>query len=295
MKNLAVFLIAGCFIATVFGGQALGVTFPSSGSLTVTGDGAGWPAEYGGGAYHSAEFDLTTLNGGNPVALRGWVDLRQTLMPDPGSWAKYYFGWHLIDMNSFDNNGWGGRYEVKANFTTDNLGGWHGIPPQPWERVRLESTNMAAPTGEEWYCTQGGTHDVAGGGPIYPTDQVYYFQMIVDPATRGTELWVYGKGNPGDGPAPNWNNAVDVKQWYLASTYTIPSEFDMSRVLAYPWLMASPNAPAGSQSTVRFSFMDIGESVSTLQAPPVPEPLTLAGLAVGAGALGGYIRRRRRV
>jgi hypothetical protein len=273
--------------------SALAVSIPD-GSLSITADG-GWPHEYGGGAYHSPVVDLAALGGGSPVALRGWVDLSQTQLPSAG--APYYFQFVMIDMD-FQTNGWGARQEIKTNFTTATLGGWHGIPPQPWDRVRMETTNLAAPAGEQWYCTEGGTHDMAGGGTIYPSDRVYYFQLIVDPSTRAADLWVYGKGNPGDGPAPNWNSAVDQKQWYQVSSYTIPAAFNLSDMLVYPDLFASPDAEIGSVSTVSWQGMEIGPSVSLQQAPPapsaIPEPMTMLAFGSAVAGLGGYIRRRRR-
>jgi hypothetical protein len=269
-----------------------GVSIPD-GAISVVSDG-GWPHEHGGGTYHSPQLDLTTLRSGSEVAIRGWVSLRGAQGPDPSGWAKYYFSWNLIDMD-FETHGWAARQEVRTNFTTDNLGGWHGISPQPWDRVRLESTNLASATGEAWYCTEGGTHDVAGGGPIYPTDQLYYFQTIIDPSDRAVELWVYGKGNPGEGSAPNWNNAVDYKQWYRVSTYTIPGAFDLTNALLYPDLFASPQAPVDTVSTVRWWGMTVGRPISTQQAPPpIPEPMTMLAFGSAVAGLSGYIRRRRR-
>lgn len=74
--------------------------------------------------------DLTTYNSGNPVALQGFIDVSSAPVAETGEYAKYYAQWVLRD----NQNRW-----IQITFGTDWLGSWHGIDPQPADRIRLEN------------------------------------------------------------------------------------------------------------------------------------------------------------
>jgi hypothetical protein len=274
--------------------QAVSVT---DGTLTVEGIGNWGPHNYGGGVYHTPYLDWTALNSGGPVALRGWVDLGQMSLADSGENMESYFSFTLID---WDHSTWGTRKEVKINFTNSHLDGWYGIQPQPWDRIRPEQTNLTNPPAspEEWYATEGGTSDVGSKPEIYPSDRLYYFQLIVDPNTKVFDVWVYGKGNGGGLVPPLSNNSFDTKQWYNIGQYDVSGTgFELDDILVYPHLFGGPDLLVGQASTVSWTGVEIGAPISTEVAPPspevIPEPITLLGTVLASGCLGGYIRRRR--
>jgi len=246
--------------------------------------------------------DLTTYNGGNPVALQGFIDLSTAPVAEAGEYTKYYAQWVIRD--NLDR--W-----VQVTFGTDWLGSWHGILPQPADRIRLENYATAtwdtrtAPSGttycmpEEYYFTEGGTHDMAGGGPVYPTDREYYMQLVYDPDDNSLNLEVYGKGNAGDQSPPNSNNCVDYKQWYSLNDdpdfscgpiVFDPQDFDFSQVEIYAKLQSSDMVDPSDTVTYSWQCANLGGPL-TFSQTPVPEPATMASLA--AGGIGMLLRRRR--
>ncbi len=280
----ALAVLAGLGLAATAGATSISIP---DGSLTSTGSPWGW--EYGGptAPYHVKDVDVTTLNGGGPVAIRGWVDLSDT--PVPTGWSKFYFAWHATDQTL----GWSARKELKANFASGVLGPWHGMPSTVWERVRLEQLGLASTSGEEWYITEGGTHDMGGGGPIYATDHFYYFQSIIDPATLGAELWVYANGNAGGVAPPNSINSTPDKAWYQVSTGSAAG-MDLTDIDYWPLLFNSDQIGPNETTTIRWYGMEVGAPISLQEAPPpVPEPMTMAGLGLGLVGLARYLRKRK--
>jgi len=249
--------------------------------------------------------DLTTYNGGSPVALQGFIDVSSAPLAESGEYTKYYAQWVIRDVND--------RW-LQVTYGTDWLGDWHGCDAQPADRIRLENYDGAtwdsatAPSGtdydcmpEEYYLTEGGTHDMGGGGPVYPTDRKYYMQLIYDPSANSINLEVYGKGNAGAQAPPNSNNCVDYKQWYCINDdpdYSCgpivfdPQDFDFAQVEIYANLSSSDKVDPGDSVAYSWQCANLGDPLTSGQTP-VPEPMTLGLLALGGvGALVG--RRRRR-
>src|SRR5664280_2024850 len=121
-----------------------------SGSLTTTGN--AWqftsaplnPTGYDFVA-NPYSLNLTTYNSGNPVALRGFVDVSGSATANANDWSKYYGMFRVVD------NG-GKRFQV--TFGNDWLGSWQGIPAQPADRIRLENNyNPLYLQPEEYYFT----------------------------------------------------------------------------------------------------------------------------------------------
>jgi len=248
--------------------------------LSVTGN--NWVASYAwlnptgydfAASRHS--LDLTTCNSGDAVILSGQVDLSCVTMPTSGEWSNYYAGIVLRDINS---------KQISINFATDWLGGWHGIAPQPWDRIRLESEAPLNNGPSQYYCTEGGWTDNNPSTQIFPSDRVYDFEMSVDAAAQTIGLRVFGKGNGGGQAPPNSNNSVDYKQWYDLGTWDMSSfSFDYSQTELYAKLIASDLADPCDTSTVNFSNLDI---------TAVPEPGSMLALISGIAGF-GLIRRRR--
>jgi hypothetical protein len=182
---------------------------------------------------------------------------------------------------------------LKVNFTTDILEEWHGVEPQPWDRVRFESGGDGfSLSGEEWYMNDGGTNP--WNETVYhPSDRWYYFQAIVNPTTRTAELWVYGEGHTGDQSPPL--SSLPGKEWYRVSQAALPDDMSLNQMIIAPLLLNSPAIDNDETTTIRWSGVQIGDPISTQQAPPaVPEPMTMLAFGSAVAGLGGYIRRRRR-
>lgn len=229
-----------------------------SGELTTSG---GWgtflshaPA---GVDYQVSPLDLTTFGGGAPVALRGYMDLSDVHMPGTGEWSDYY-----AKIRIQDAPGWMAGNALELVFATDWLGGWVGIPPQPWDRIRLEN-NMSLPQPQQHYNTQGGNTDQGGcaGDPIYPSDRRYYFQLIADPAAATFTLQVYAKGSSVGGSCA-WQALVDDPQWLEIASISAPA-FDFSSVQGWIGIWG---AGAGT-STAAFEALHWGDPV-TYGDPP---------------------------
>lgn len=232
------------------------VPYPD-GSLTVSGNGnwASTESVLDGGP---VKFDPDPSGSGDPIALRGWVDLRNAPVSSLGGYAKYYFWFELRDAQ--------GR-QLRVNFTTDNLGGWHGIPAQPWDRVRYEywtatdthwggvygqNTLVGGP--ELWFTTQGGMRD-DGGGYVYPSDRTYLFQSIFTPGVNTWDLWVYGLGR--DGLDKQWYH---VGQWENGTDQAggddMRVNYNNLQLKAVLW--SSPQLAAGQSATVSWRNLEIG-------------------------------------
>jgi len=255
-----------------------------SGSLSITGTGwtstAAWlsPAgnEFGPESRHSYD-----MSGGN-IALQGFVNVGQTADANVDDWSKYYAKFTVRDNAS---------HNVDVVFGTDWLGGWSGIDPQPWDRIRMEN-NMGLDQPEQHYCTVGGTHDMGGGGPIYPSDRNYYMQLVADAPTQTFTLQAFAMGSS----APittGWppQNTLDEAVWQTIGSIQVGEDFNFANVEFCSTLWSSTQAAADETSTVSWNAMNVGTPLTTDQVP-VPEPATLCLL--GLGGLGALIRRRRK-
>jgi len=249
------------------------------------------PTGYNFGAGESV--NLNTYNSGDPVALRGCVSIADTALCETGEYTKYYCQLFMTD----DSGHW-----INTTLATDWLGGWHGIPAQPWDRIRLENYSAWGPTPsantypqpQVHYCTEGGTHDMGGGGTIYPTDQKYFVQMVADPDSHIVTLQVFGNGNAAPYDYPNWPNLTPDDSWTEIGSITIDAaDFNFASVQYYANIMTSDKADPGDSGTFRWRCMHLGDSVSLNDLPtcPIPEPSALGLVGLG---LVGLIRRRRR-
>lgn len=201
--------------------------------------------------------DLTTLGG--PVTISGTADLSNA----PS--GEYYFVIKIVDILG---------NELSTVMTTATLGGWHGIPSQPWDRVSGEASYYDPnwnPGGkvEKWFSTQGGVtdSDYDGAGPgvsgdtIVPSDRIYGFEMTVDPALETLSLLVYANGI---------TNTAD-KQWYDLGSFSVDKVFNDVKTQDFIW------------TQTQFMAKLYGEDGS-VQYRGVPEPSTI--FLLGSGLLG---------
>lgn len=245
-------------------GVATAVDF-GSGSLTVNGTG-GW-ANARSANLVTPGADLRIPSPGTITAIGGWVDISEAPAADPNFWSKYYFTVKVTDISNLT---------LGVTFGTDWLGGWRGIPAQPWDRIRYEFYSRDDPTwGTNWpkggpsmyYCTQGGfTDDHIPPTQIYPSDRSYYFQSIQDRTTSPAtwNLWVYGKGYGG-------GNEVDYKQWHWIGQWIQGTDFGigMYRIQDfYLDLWGSELLTPGHSATVSWRGLRVGAPVAMDQPPP---------------------------
>ena len=259
------------FLLSALAGGASAVDF-GNGSLTVHGTG-NWVNARSANLI-TPPMDLTNYNPGGPVAVGGWVDLREAVLPDPGWWSKFYFMVRMKDASAYNRH-------LAISFGSDWLGVWRGIPAQPWDRIRYEFFCQGEPVygncwpkggPEKYYCTVGGfTDDTIPPTRIYPSDRIYYFQSIADwsvsPATW--DLWVYGKGHAG-------GNEVDYKQWYhvgrwLQAGSSPPGDFRINQTNIqdfYLDLWGSDLLGVGQTAKVSWRGLRVGPPVPMDQPPP---------------------------
>lgn len=205
------------------------------------------------GSYPSISEGTFDLSSGQSL-LWGRVDLTATPPPVANAWSHYYF---FVDLND-------GTHRLRTTMNTDWLGGWHGIPPQPWDRIRMETPPTGGP--ELYFSTQGGMRD-DGGGYVYPSDRIYDFRVLLDPDAQTGALSAFAKGR---GP--------DVKEWFDIGT------MDLSGLgLDYSHLQLSGSLWSdGPSTTVRYQ----------LGLAPVPEPASVFGLSTVVVLLGYRLRKR---
>jgi hypothetical protein len=232
-----------------------------AGSLTVSNSSPAyvddtWRAE--DAVFGSSHNSGTSIS--QATAIQGFVNLSDAAMPGAGEWSKYYAKMILWD----DAN-----RRVDVVFGTDWLGGWHGIDPQPWDRIRLEN-NMGLAQPYQYYCTEGGTHDMHGGGTIYPSTGTYYFQLIADPVAKTFTLQVYGKGSsaPIDGVGWPAQNTLNEPTWLEIGTISAPSfNFANFGMAAQLWAPIDEVSESVELSTVSWEALNWGEPLTLDQTP----------------------------
>lgn len=241
------------------------------GSLSVTG--TGWKVS---STTLISNQNLTTLNGGNPVALRAFFDLQFTAQVAPNDWSKYYVKFQFVDNTN--------NRKINCVFTEGNLGGWHGIPAQIWQRISLEAENVPgfqsnSPQGREsWYCTVGGCTDFGTGDcsngryTIYPTDEIYYVQLVANPNNGTFTLYAYGNGNGGNQPPPNSLNSTPGNKWFTIGTIQLvnATDFDFTNVSCKVELWASTQAQPTDESTIYWYAAHLGVPLNIATEDPIP-------------------------
>jgi len=224
------------------------------GELTVTGTGwvndtspanAWCPCDY--------KYDLYAMG---TVALKGTVDLSEAAVANTNDWSKYYAKFIIGDSD--DNT-------VAVVFNNDWLGSWWTMDAQPWDRIRMEN-NMGLTQPLQYYCTVGGVSDRALDGAwvgtglgvnIYPSDRIYFFQLIADPVAQTFTLQVLGKGS--SAPQVGWpkQNMFDYAQWLEIGTIDVGSNFDFTEVSICAELWASTQAGPSETSTIVWEDMEV--------------------------------------
>jgi hypothetical protein len=92
-----------------------------------------------------------------------------------------------------------------------------------------------------------------------------------------------------------WNIIYDTDFDVKTGSFRITSG-NTSRDLANFWLghLGTDDPDIGLRVLVNQNQQDFSIIVPGVGSEPIPEPVTLAGVMLGIGSLGGYIRRRRR-
>ncbi len=250
-STYAVLLAVLCLIVMA---AACHATALGSGSLTVSG--TGWQVSR---ATLTTGLDLSA----GQSALEGWVDVSAAAVVNVGDWSKYY---HKVQMR--DETG----RSVDVVFGEDWLGPWYEMPPQGWNRIRLEN-NMGQPQPETYYCTVGGQARMPYPNytTIYPTDKMFFIQLLVDASTRVCTLNVYSNGHGGGAVPPNSANSTPGNKWWTIGALTLPAGgFNLSNVTIRHELWASTQAATGETTTISWHNMQInGASVGAIPPPMV--------------------------
>lgn len=212
--------------------------------------------------------DLSTLG---PVTVSGKANLANAPT------TVYYFVIKIVDDQ---------LNELSTVMTTSGLGGWHGIPAQPWDRVSGEASYYdpgwnGAGRVEKWFSTQGGVtdSDYDGAGPgvsgdtIVGSDRIYGFEMTVDPDLQTLSLRAYANGITNS----------SVKQWYDLGFFSVDNQFNDLKNLDFDWehtqLMAKLYT-AGDDGSVDYWDLKINPI-------PAPEPSLAILMLVGVGSVIG--------
>ena len=242
--------------------------------LTVTGTGwksaSAWlnPDGYDFATNHYS-FDLTDACS-EPIALQGFIDTTQCAIANPSDWSKYYAIFSIRDSSD---------KHVNVVFGNDWLGPWYEMPAQQWDRIRMEN-NMALAQPERYYATVGGVlgYDMNGvwvgpgnGAIIYPSSEIYYFQLIADPLAETFTLQVYamGSGAPANPPSA-WptQNMYDYPTWLeIGSIVLGAGDFNFEAVEFEATLWASTQAGPDETSTVSWYDMHVGIPLDFSETP----------------------------
>ena len=169
-------------------------------------------------------------------------------------------------------------YAVAVVFGNDWLGPWYEMSAQPWDRIRMEN-NMSLQQPERYYAATGGfvgyLEDGTWVGPsngatIYPSDHIYFIQLIADPVNHTLTLQVYGKGSgapsnpPAAWPKQNMNNEPS---WLEIGTINVGEGFDFSEVNLCAELWASTQAGAYETSTIDYNGIGFGTPLLFSETP----------------------------
>lgn len=217
--------------------------------------------------------DLSTLG---PVTITGTANL------SAAPTTEYYFVIKIVDQ--YYN-------ELSTVMTTATLGGWHGIPSQPWDRVSGEASYYdpgwnGAGRIEKWFSTLGGVtdSDYDGAGPglsgdtIIGSDRIYSFEMTVDPDLERLALRVLANGITN----------TSTKQWYDLGYFSVNSVFNDAKTQDFDWahtqLMAKLYT-AGDDGSVTYYDM----AINPIPQVPIPGALWL----LGSGLVGLLTVRRK--
>ncbi len=272
MRSLVLLLCAllsmGLYAQTEAAPVNVGPGNIGDGVLTVTGN--NWVQVSQWVTPGGSPVDLTTYNGGAPVAFRAFVDLQDCAQVAPADWFKF-----LGELRMVDDSG----RMVYCGAVDTQLGMWHGIAPQVWQRLSIETRNVpgwpsSTPHGQEFYCREGGCTDYGTGTcsngryTVYPTDQVYYVQLVADPVARTFTLYAFGNGDAGGAAPPTSNNSTPGNKWWLVGSITVdPGAFNFNSVRLQTVLWHSSQALPADTSTFRWYTAHLGPMVSLADQP----------------------------
>jgi len=197
----------------------------------------------------------------------------------PGLWGIVTYD--DVDVSNLIGPGAGTYPALNLDFGDHTSGsGWEKfhvqVHPNPGNTGKLLLQSY-----DKWFSALKSSHQFNAGVITGPIDVRVLLQQQMDDTWLVTPQYLVPSGSasvPSDGSI----GGVDTWHTFFGGAFVSADSFDLTVAEAFAQLDPGSNHDTDSYAVIG------GASIQV-----VPEPVTMAGLVMGIGALGGYIRRRR--